>query len=478
MLAELFDPVYKIFNPLPPVIVNHLYPVLFLLNIFLVLYFLKNNTRQWKEIKGLMDRRLALLLVPVLLFAAANMIYCMNPDNNIPPVGTEIMLEAENYFQDMHFSRVARPLGISGLLIPAQHLPADITLLMSSIGIMLALGTIFIMCLAIKKLTNSNIISIMLAALYAFLSPVVYFSSSHVSGAVFSALAITSLVLLYVLKNDDPKTILYATTLTLFGRVENIVLVLVFIGYLFVKKRKIHWIHFLMGYAMLLPNIEVARYWPCYTMPYHDFAFGIDNLLNRVLSIFYQIQFNFFLLGILIFIGIICCRKRIIIWIPIALLTFLLFFQQYENVSLRYMVPLLPVFFILVSCCYRVISSYKNGAWLFVFILLVMSLGSEFTAFDKVKDHSYISESKKASEITSDDCGLLSYVDGGRYFSRFYDNITIIHPDLRWVPEGLDCMVLISEFDESEMELETRLDAELELIEEYSVTWVFSVEQG
>jgi len=250
MLGEIFNTIYPFFNPLPASFMNYAYPFFFLANILLVIYFFFKNKKQVGEVKRLFNKHALIVLTIIILISSVNMLYSMNPLNNIPPVGNEIMHQASNYIEHFHFTQVERSLGMSVLLIFASVFPLEIHILMSLVGIILSSLTALLLYLIVKKHTDNEYMSLSLTALYLITHGVVHNFTSMVSGAGLSSLLITLLALIYGLKHCDTKTILFATTLTVFARFENFILVPVLIGYILVGKKKMSWKYYAFGYLM------------------------------------------------------------------------------------------------------------------------------------------------------------------------------------------------------------------------------------
>jgi hypothetical protein len=469
MLGEIFDLIYNIFNPLPAKFMNYYYPLFFLINILLLIYFLKNNKKQINEIKKLISKKSIIILIFILSISTFNMLYCMNPDNNLPPVGTDIMDETENYYNNLHFNKIGRPMGVSTILIVLQIIPINISYLMSIIGIFFQLLTTLMLYLLFKKNIKNESVSILGCLLFSFSYSIINYFSSEISGLVISTFSITLLALLYSLNNKDTKTLLFATTLTLFGRVENIIFILIFLYHYY--NNKINWKYLIAGYLLLLPNIEVARYWKWYTEPQHGFAFGINNILNRFISFFTIIFNEFTFLIILLIIGIYFNRKKIIIWIPILLIIFLLFFQQYEHIHLRYLIPLFPIFYLFITSSKNLI---KNK-WIFIIIFILLSLNLNFIFFEKIEDNYFIRVNKEASNLTKDTTILYTYDKLGKYFSKYYNNVTVIPTPSNKYPGKFEYLVDLSEYEYSKKQIEKDLKLNLTLIKDMGITTVYKI---
>jgi len=473
MLGEIFNTIYPIFNPLPAWFMNFAYPFFFLANIILVVYFFLKNKKQVFEVKKLFNKYALIVLAIIILVSSVNMLFSMNPLNNIPPVGNEIIYQTDNYIEHFQYTQVERSLGMSVLLILTNVFPLENHILMSLVGIILSSLTAMLLYLIIKKHTNNEYISLLLAGIFLITHGVVHNFTSEVSGAALSTFLITLLVLMYSLKHCDTKTIIFTTTLTIFARFENFILVLVFIGYVLFYRKKLNWKYYAFGYLMLIPNIEVGRHWTHYGYPAISFPFGISNIIQRFLSILNLFWFSFALLSILVLVGIFFMRKKILIWIPISLLIFHLSFQQYDSVALRYLVPIHPILFLFIG---KGITLFKKE-WLQLGLVGLLAFGCNVHFFEMIPDNEFIKDNKDASTLLSGDVALYAYVNIGRLCSRFYENFTIIDMPGEQYSGDVDYLVDISEREYGEELIEKNLQMELTLIEDFGITTVYKVDR-
>jgi len=385
------------------------------------------------------------------------------------PVGTEILFEAENYHENFHFSRVARPMALSFMVALALYLPFPASLLLSVLGIGFFLATGFALYLAVKR-NSGEYVAVAFVLVYSFSYGTVYYFSSHVSGLVISSFAITLLALLFVVKSK-PMPLLLAATLSMYGRVENFVLVVLVAGYLLYKK-KLRIMDLAIAYILMLPNIEVARYWASYTRPYHTFAFGLDSIGSRAASLVHTLYGELGLLLILVAIGLFYMRKSFVILVPASLVLFLLFFQQYGQVFLRYLLPIFPALYLVMSGSHGLFKK----EWILVLLFCTLSLSVPFLFFEGIEDDSYIRSAKASASHVNGNVALY----GSAWFENFeifYDDVTFISKFQPQYFTEFDYLVLITEVDDTKTDIEEALKMELSLVSDNGFTKVYKVDK-
>ena len=149
----------------------------------------------------------------------------------------------------------------------------------------------------------------------------------------------------------------------------------------------------------------------------------------------------------------------------------MLFFQQYEHLHLRYLIPLFPIFYLFITSSKNLI---KNK-WIFIIIFILLSLNLNFIFFEKIEDNYFIRVNKEASNLTKDTTILYTYDKLGKYFSKYYNNVTVIPTPSNKYPGKFEYLVDLSEYEYSKKQIEKDLKLNLTLIKDMGITTVYKI---
>lgn len=250
--------IFKIVNPLYliPDFYNKFYILFFLANLVILIYFLI----PWiKKHKIRMSKTALFALVLIIIFHIANSIISMNPINNIADIGVQEVCQADNIFYEHRIEKFERTHGFSTIAFLLKLLLPELEtyFIFTILGIICSICIILLVFFTIKRLTKSEIYSLLGCLMYILVPITVEISTTYVTGLYYSSLIILLLFLFYLTdnsKNENLKLIFYTTIFSTYFRMENTILFLPLIYYFIKYKTSVKPIDLLLGYILFIPN--------------------------------------------------------------------------------------------------------------------------------------------------------------------------------------------------------------------------------
>jgi hypothetical protein len=484
--SESFATLLRAINPFLyiPDFFLYTYPYFFLLNLVAFVFCITRNKRLLKETTTLVrknSRYTVLALVVIVVLHVSNCLVSMEPLNNLVPTTIEEVYQAHYFATEHHLWILLRSLGFSSMLFFVKLvLPSiDDVLLCSLVGTVISAATIVMIFLTVKRLTGSQLLSLLGTVLFASISRVVQYSSSIVGTSLIGSFLIVVLVYLYITdhKSGNFFVILFCTTLLIFVRIENIVFLAVFAIWFLLNLReakKSIIAGSLLGYVFFIPH-TAALYnvipftKPPFTKP-TTFFLGLQGIPERFLSIYANCKQTFgsvFLILIALGIIYLVLTRR---WTPVLVCFSLVAaygcWQLHNFVPYYYflsLVPLMVVFIIMgLHSLWRASGNRMwRGSLLLIFVLLTV-FGIEHHFFVRFeKDPAYIVPNIIAAhELSGKRLILYGYDDVLYSYKRFYQN-SVSYSDLNGNVDNFDFVIHLAEGSSDKQMVETQLNANL-----------------
>lgn len=498
VLYEIIWTISRMFNPLLfiPNFFNYTYPYFFISNLFFFIFLFIKNKSLLKYLYAIIKKTSKFTLSILFLIAAFHLINCIystEPLNNLTYSGYLEIFNADDLYHEQYFTHLEVPLGWATLLFIIRSLTnIDYIYIISALGILLSILTIFTLFLIIKHLTKKDTIAVLGCLFYILISDVVFYSTKAGSN-VISSFFILLLLLLYITHSsniNNIRCILFCSTLLVFFRLENLAYLAVVAGFLLINKIKnLRISDYIIAYLFFLPHtvllasnrFELSISWQATQYLNQSFT-NLGGIFLRLVSFYGWFNDNFsksFLLLLLIGIFYLLIKKK---WAGVltffALFCAYLIWPKYPGLQSRYIFSLVPVIIVFIIMGFYTIYNFINYPvvrilWkiLLVFLFcvtIVFGLSHHFfTKFDK--DVFYVKYNEQAGNLLQDSRVIL-YGDPIEVnpFRRFYNDYEVVYnydPSaiMQYDINSYDYLVHLVEWVSNQSQVEKALGLNLEL---------------
>jgi hypothetical protein len=467
---------------------HYTYSIFFLVNIFLLcFYFIRNRNLRKEGIRLLPKKRYLAAFLAILALVLVNLVYCMQPMNNIIPTTTEEIYQANQFLSRLHLLNFERPHGFTLVLAFSRFITQmDYPYLLALLGITIALATMLLIYMVLQKLTDNGILALLACFWYGIHSITVQYNTTRVSSLSLSSLSLCFLAYLYVTDKNGSNLmlILCASTFAVFMRLENIMVIMAFAIYaivIYMKHRNFS-IPKAIGliYLLIVPqSYALFNYKPYLNDVSQEYIIGTGGTMHRLSTFIAILADNIGVLGmLLLMLGVIYTVQKGT-WMLASgatLITYMLL-QLYPGFLEKYLLNLFPLLIILVACG----VSYLFSRSLAPFLLLAVVLITPFHLFSTLPyDGMYILPCMELASEADGEVVVFGYRDLVFSFQRFFPgsyaaNDIIEEFDEEPVLHNPKYLIHLSEIGSSEEYIEQRLPLQVEFIKKQGVASLYLV---